>query len=206
MGRSRDPTVFTVVPEDSAALAGIVQAAAGVFFSRQFDMPRLDGVASILIGLVLAGVASFPGWQCRRLLVGRSRGSKDGRRIDRRCRGGIQSTRTAWPMTMHFGPDEVLLALDAQFHPGTLLQEIQVAINRIERRIVGPLSGGQPDPSKPVKSARKRRWHLVRAAGDRRRHRAVGLAKAARAPTGTAIADLFGRVWRRLLVQTSGGR
>jgi hypothetical protein len=57
-------------------------------------------------------------------------------------------------MTMHFGPDEVLLALDAQFHPGTPLQEIQVAINRIEQRIVGPLSGGQPDPHRSRSSRR----------------------------------------------------
>ncbi|MCE9660756.1 MAG: cation diffusion facilitator family transporter [Burkholderiales bacterium] len=135
MRRSKDPAVFTVVAEDSAALAGIGLAALGIAMSQWLDMPRLDGAASVLIGLLLAAVATFLVWQCRRLLVGEA---VDPEMADALLAIAAEETkvlRTAWPMTMHFGPDEVLLALDAQFHAGTPLQEIQAAVNRIEQRI-----------------------------------------------------------------------
>jgi cation diffusion facilitator family transporter len=51
--RSKDPTTFTVMAEDSAALAGLAIAAAGVYASHAWHMPRLDGVASMLIGVLL---------------------------------------------------------------------------------------------------------------------------------------------------------
>jgi cation diffusion facilitator family transporter len=56
--RSKDPTVYTVVAEDAAALAGIVAAFGGVYASHALNMPVLDGLASLVIGLLLAGVAT----------------------------------------------------------------------------------------------------------------------------------------------------
>jgi cation diffusion facilitator family transporter len=135
MRRSKDPAVFTIVAEDSAALLGIALAALGIFTSRWLDMPRLDGVASVLIGLLLAAVASFLVWQCRRLLVGEAVDPEMTDALLAIAADESKVLRTAWPMTMHFGPHEVLLALDAQFHAGTPVQEIQGAVNRIEQRI-----------------------------------------------------------------------
>lgn len=67
---SKDPTTFTVLAEDSAALAGLAIAATGVWASHRLGMPRLDGAASMLIGLLLAGVAVLLIHQSRSLLVG----------------------------------------------------------------------------------------------------------------------------------------
>lgn len=135
MRRSKDPAVFTVVAEDSAALVGIALAVMGIFSSRWLDMPRLDGVASVLIGVLLAAVASFLVWQCRRLLVGEAVDPEMADALRGIAADESKVLRTAWPLTMHFGPNEVLLALDAQFHAGTPVQEIQGAVNRIEQRI-----------------------------------------------------------------------
>src|ERR1700693_5338414 len=55
--RSKDPTTYTVLAEDAAALVGLVVAAVGIAASHHFDKPELDGVASLVIGLLLAGVA-----------------------------------------------------------------------------------------------------------------------------------------------------
>src|SRR3546814_2698181 len=54
---SKDPANFIVLFEDSAALAGLVVAAIGVCTSHYFNDPRLDGIASIIIGIILALVA-----------------------------------------------------------------------------------------------------------------------------------------------------
>ncbi|HKC24844.1 MAG TPA: cation diffusion facilitator family transporter, partial [Thermoanaerobaculia bacterium] len=69
---SKDPAVFLVLGEDTAALAGLVIAFLGVFLRQVFDAPALDGIASILIGLVLSSTAFCLSWQMRGLLVGSS--------------------------------------------------------------------------------------------------------------------------------------
>jgi cation diffusion facilitator family transporter len=68
--RSKDPTNYTVLAEDAAALLGLAIAALGIWASRAFGMPALDGVASLLIGLLLAGVAVLLVSESRGLLIG----------------------------------------------------------------------------------------------------------------------------------------
>ena len=67
---SKDPTVFTVLFEDTAAILGLLVASAGIALSQFLDMPILDGVASLIIGLILAGTATFLAWECQSLLTG----------------------------------------------------------------------------------------------------------------------------------------
>src|SRR5919109_2798720 len=67
---SKDPTTYTVLFEDSAALLGLVVAFAGVFFSQVFDIAYFDGAASILIGVILAVVAILLAYESKGLLVG----------------------------------------------------------------------------------------------------------------------------------------
>src|SRR5512141_261812 len=68
--RSKDPTTYTVLAEDSAARVGLAVAAAGIALSHRFDMPELDGAASLVIGLLLAGVAVALILESRGLLIG----------------------------------------------------------------------------------------------------------------------------------------
>ena len=65
MRRSKDPVVFTVLLEDSAAMLGLVVAMAGVALSQAYDLPVLDGVASIVIGLILAATAAFLAYEAK---------------------------------------------------------------------------------------------------------------------------------------------
>ena len=67
---SKDPTVFTVLFEDTAALLGLALATLGIFLAQVLDLPVLDGVAPVVIGLILAGTAAFPALECRSLLTG----------------------------------------------------------------------------------------------------------------------------------------
>jgi cation diffusion facilitator family transporter len=132
---SKDPSVYTVMAEDSAALLGLVAAALGVWSSHAFDRPVLDGVASIVIGLLLCGVASLLIGQSRKLLVGEAVDEAMAMEIRRIATTEPQVKRAAWPLTMHLGPDQVLLALDAEFEPQVPAGEVQGAVNRIEAAI-----------------------------------------------------------------------
>jgi cation diffusion facilitator family transporter len=132
---SKDPSVYTVMAEDSAALAGLVAAALGIFGSHQLDMPTLDGIASIVIGGLLVGVASFLIYQSRNLLIGEAVDTGMAAEIQRIASAEAKVLRAAWPLTMYFGPADVLLALDAQFHAGVSAEEVRNSVNRMEDRI-----------------------------------------------------------------------
>ncbi|MEO7337225.1 MAG: cation diffusion facilitator family transporter [Caldimonas sp.] len=132
---SKDPSVYTVMAEDSAALLGLVAAALGVYGSHRFDLPVVDGIASIVIGLLLCSVATLLIHQSRKLLVGQAVDKDVAEEIRRIASEEGNVVRAAWPLTMHLGPDEVLLALDAEFDPDLPAEDVQTAVNRIERAI-----------------------------------------------------------------------
>ena len=68
--KSKDPPLFMVLFEDSAALIGIVIAAVGTVLAAHFDMPLADGISSILIGLVLACTSTLLARESKSLLIG----------------------------------------------------------------------------------------------------------------------------------------
>jgi cation diffusion facilitator family transporter len=133
--RSKDPSVFTVMLEDLAALVGLAFAFLGLFLGRTFDNPYLDGVASIAIGVVLSAVAFTLAFETRGLLVGESTSPEivasicDAAARDRAVRS-VQS-----PLTMHLGPEEVLLNLEVEFRTGVSADEQVNAVARIEDEI-----------------------------------------------------------------------
>jgi divalent metal cation (Fe/Co/Zn/Cd) transporter len=106
---SKDPGIFLVLFEDGAALCGLIIAGIGVYCSHALGLPELDGVASILIGLMLAVVAIFLIIESRHLLVGES---ANRRHIAGVCslltsENGVSEVKSM--KTMHLGPQEILL-------------------------------------------------------------------------------------------------
>ncbi|MGI9175019.1 MAG: cation diffusion facilitator family transporter, partial [Rhodothermales bacterium] len=67
---TKDPTLFAVLFEDTAALLGLVVALVGIFLSRQLEMPILDGAASVVIGVILCVTATLLLKESKGLLVG----------------------------------------------------------------------------------------------------------------------------------------
>ena len=133
--KSKDPTTFTVLFEDAAALLGLVVAFLGIFLGHLLNNPYLDGVASIVIGLILAVVAGFLAYESKGLLIGEG--------VDPQTLANIRSIaiadRSVWEvkksLTMHFGPQDVLLALDIRFEKHLTAAEIAAAIDRLEKKI-----------------------------------------------------------------------
>src|SRR5690606_34316369 len=69
---SKDPTIFTILFEDTAAMLGLIVALVGIFFAQYLGIPELDGVASVVIALILASVAVLLAIECKGLLIGES--------------------------------------------------------------------------------------------------------------------------------------
>ena len=135
MRLSKDPTVFTVLFEDTAAMLGLIVAAVGIFLADFLDLPWLDGAASIVIGLILAGTALLLAIETKGLLIGESAAPEVVK--------GIQDIVSASPCvntineirTMHQGPNEVLLAVSIDFKDGIAVGSVEETVYALEMRI-----------------------------------------------------------------------
>ncbi|MCU1266578.1 MAG: cation diffusion facilitator family transporter [Acidobacteria bacterium] len=132
---SKDPTTFTVLFEDTAALLGLLVAFAGIFLGHLLHNPYLDGAASIVIGLILGVVAAFLAFESKGLLIGEGVNPEVLASIRSLVRGDVAIEEVRKSLTMHFGPSEVLLTLDVRFKKHLKSNQIAAAIDRIEKQI-----------------------------------------------------------------------
>ncbi|MGD8730781.1 MAG: cation diffusion facilitator family transporter [Anaerolineales bacterium] len=133
--RSKNPEVFLVVFEDAAALAGLVIAFQGVFLSHQFEVPALDAIASLIIALILMVVAVFLAYESRELLLGEATGDEIISAIKKIVQDDSLVRHAERPVTMHLGPDEVLLNMDMNFVDKIDSTQVAAAVDRIEKAI-----------------------------------------------------------------------
>ncbi|MBW3660694.1 MAG: cation diffusion facilitator family transporter [Gemmatimonadetes bacterium] len=132
---SKDPALFVVLFEDSAALAGILVAAVGVFLAEVTGNPAFDAGASIVIGLILAAVSLWLVWETRSLLVGEAARTP----LVEGVRGVVQGheaiERIGKLLTMHMGPDKILVVLSVDFRSGLSAEDVERAAGELERTI-----------------------------------------------------------------------
>jgi cation diffusion facilitator family transporter len=132
---TKDPSTFTVLLEDSAALLGLIFAFGGIFLGSQLGLPHLDGVASVLIGLLLCGVAVLMVYESKGLLIGEG--------LDHESLKSIRALVEADPgvewvghlHTMYLGPHEVLLTIELRFHGHISSLEVRQAARRLREGI-----------------------------------------------------------------------
>jgi cation diffusion facilitator family transporter len=132
---SKDPAQFVVLFEDTAALLGIAVAFAGVYASQALSLPVLDGVASLVIGLILATAAVFLAYECRSLLLGESADPEKVQDIRALAASDPAVRRVGAARTMYLGPNELLLDLEVDFKNDLNTSEIEAAVQRLERAI-----------------------------------------------------------------------
>ncbi|HEY7183817.1 MAG TPA: cation transporter dimerization domain-containing protein, partial [Blastocatellia bacterium] len=121
--------------EDSAALAGLLTALVGVFLTEQTGNPVYDGSASIIIGLLLAGVAVFLANESKGLLIGEGADRRTLTEIRRLAESDEAVEHVRRPLTMYFGPHTILLTMEIQFKPTIAARGIEDAVDRIEKKI-----------------------------------------------------------------------
>ena len=134
----KDPSLFTVLFEDTAALLGLVVAFLGVFLSHLLEAPVLDGAASVAIGLILVFAAGWLAYESRSLLVGEAADPEVVAEVRRIVSADPVVLGLGQVLTMHLGPDEVLLNIEVQFANELPAEEIHAAIHRIETEIAKP--------------------------------------------------------------------
>ena len=132
---SKDPRLFAVIYEESAAIIGLLIALAGVFLGHYLNNPLYDALASMLIGLVLIIVAIIMVKESKGLLVGESADSEIVKGIYRLVESDNRVKTLYFPLTMHLAPDEILLALDVEFQSDMTVESLFSTIKQLEDEI-----------------------------------------------------------------------
>nr|WP_174506779.1 cation diffusion facilitator family transporter [Acinetobacter sp. Marseille-Q1620] len=133
--RSKDPTTFTVLFEDSAALIGLLIALLGIYLSHALNMPMLDGVASVFIGIVLAISAFLLGRETKGLLLGETAGPKLRHNVLLIAQNDPAVESANGVLTEQMGAHQVIASLSLEFKDGLTSDDIETCVNRIETRI-----------------------------------------------------------------------
>jgi cation diffusion facilitator family transporter len=132
---SKDPSSFTVLLEDSAALLGLVFAFLGIFLGQQLGLSYLDGAASVVIGLLLCGVAVLMVYESKGLLIGEGLDSDTLKSIRLLVQADPAVERVKHLHTMYLGPHEVLLTIELRFKSSISALEVRRAVRRIREAI-----------------------------------------------------------------------
>ena len=133
--RSKDPTVFTVLFEDTAAMLGLVIALVGIALGHFTGMAVFDALASVAIGLVLAATAAFLAYECKGLLIGEAASPEVVAGIEAIVADSAGIERMNEIRTVHFGPSDALVALSLDFVDTLSAGDVEETVSAMERRI-----------------------------------------------------------------------
>ena len=136
---SKDPTAKTVIFEDSAALLGIVIAGVGLYLTEHHSGPGdgayWDGVASILIGVVLAVVAFVLARTSRGLLLGEAANPKSVRAIIQAIESHPNVIKVIELLTMHLAPKQILINAHINVRDELMTGDIVKTVEEVEELI-----------------------------------------------------------------------
>lgn len=128
---TKDPTTFAVLLEDSAALLGLVFAFIGIFLGQQLELPYLDGVASVVIGLLLCVVAVSMVYESKGLLIGEGLAPEALKSLRKLIEEDAAVERVSHMHSMYLGPHEVLLTIELRFDSDLSVGEMREGIQRL---------------------------------------------------------------------------
>jgi cation diffusion facilitator family transporter len=133
--RGKDPSMFVVLFEDSAAMLGLVVAFAGVGLSQLSGLNYFDGIASIIIGIILGTTAAWLAYETKGLLIGERANVQVVEGIREIAAGMSEVEHVNEVLTMHMGPDFVLVNLSVDFNKEASVHEVEQAIAELDAAI-----------------------------------------------------------------------
>ncbi|MCP4876090.1 MAG: cation transporter [Gammaproteobacteria bacterium] len=133
--RAKDPSIFVVLFEDSAAMLGLIVAFVGVLLSQATGILIFDGIASVIIGLILVGTSIWLAYETKGLLIGESANQSVIRGIREALQGKSNIQHINEILTMHMGPDFILANVSVDFKDTISAQEIEIDVAEIDYRI-----------------------------------------------------------------------
>jgi len=133
--RGKDPSMFVVLFEDSAALLGLLVALLGIWLSQVTGLAIFDGLASIVIGLILGGTAVWLAIETKGLLIGEGANKEVIASIRQLAESFEEVEKVNELLTMHMGPEFILVNISIRFKRGQLIREIETVIHEIDSAI-----------------------------------------------------------------------
>lgn len=133
--RSKDPSVYTVLFEDSAALLGLIVAFAGILSAQLLEMPVLDGVGSIGIAIILGATAIFLARESKGLLLGEPASPEVQKKVLAIAEQDPAVQRANGILSVHIGPEEIVAGLSIEFEDHLTAPEIEACVERLEARL-----------------------------------------------------------------------
>ena len=131
----KDPSIFVVLFEDSAACIGVVIAAIGISLAWVTGIHMFDAIGSIVIGVLLGVVAILLAIEVKGLLIGEAAGPE----LDSFVRDHVKNRREVIAInelrTLHLGPSDVLLTMSLDFRDGVVSQHIEAIVSEIETAV-----------------------------------------------------------------------
>jgi cation diffusion facilitator family transporter len=133
--RAKDPSIFVVLFEDSAAMLGLVVAFFGVLLSQTSGILIFDGIASVIIGLILIGTSIWLAYETKGLLIGESANHSviQGIRDTLQAKSNIDHVNEI--LTMHMGPDFILANISVDFSDAISARDVEIDIAAIDNSI-----------------------------------------------------------------------
>lgn len=132
---TKDPTLFNVLLEDTAALLGLALAFVGLFLYQLTGIVIFDSAASILIGLLLGGIALVLAYESRSLLLGEAASPETLQKIVQAVRRVPEVVEIVELLTMHLAPDDILVNMELTLKEGLTTTQVEKVIDRIEEEI-----------------------------------------------------------------------
>lgn len=135
VNKGKDPTIFVVLFEDTAAMLGLLVAFFGVLLSQLTGNLIYDGLASIIIGLILGGTAIWLAYETKGLLIGESANVQVVADIRKIVSTYPQVEHVNQVLTMHMGPQYILVNLSVDFIDNTTAQDLEETIAKLDAQI-----------------------------------------------------------------------
>jgi cation diffusion facilitator family transporter len=135
VSQGKDPTLFVVLFEDSAAMAGLVVAFLGIWLSQVTGIAWFDGLASVLIGCILGATAAWLAYETKSLLIGESANPHVVKDIREFVARNPRVTHVNEVLTMHMGPEYILVNLSVDFADATTAHDMEITIAAMDREI-----------------------------------------------------------------------
>jgi len=133
--RGKDPSMFVVLFEDTAAMLGLVVAFLGIFLGQITGIPYFDGGASVVIGLILGATAIWLAYETHGLLIGERANPEVAEKIREIVGRQDSITHVNELATMHMGPDYILVNLSVDFSSDASADDVEAVVGQLDREL-----------------------------------------------------------------------
>ncbi len=133
--KGKDPTLFVVLFEDTAAMLGLAVAFVGIYLAKSTGILYFDGASSFVIGLILAVTAGVLAYETKGLLIGESANEEVVKGIREIVFKFPSVERVNEVLTMHMGPEYILVNLSVEFNDAIRTEQMESVIAKIDKDI-----------------------------------------------------------------------